>query len=106
MSWSAPDDGGSPIVSYVVTPYVAGVAQTPYEYASTATAELVTGLTNGTTYTFTVVATNSIGSSAPSSASNAVTPTAPSLQIVNGGAQAGRPQLGDQIIVTFDRIPT
>jgi hypothetical protein len=34
----------------------------------------VTGLTNGTTYTFTVKATNSIGQSAESAASNAVTP--------------------------------
>ena len=34
----------------------------------------MTGLTNGTAYTFTVVATNSVGSSAPSSPSNSVTP--------------------------------
>ena len=27
VSWSAPDDGGSPITAYVVTPYVNGVAQ-------------------------------------------------------------------------------
>jgi uncharacterized delta-60 repeat protein len=37
---------------------------------------VVTGLTNGTTYACTVTATNVIGPSAPSAASNSVTPTA------------------------------
>jgi uncharacterized protein (TIGR02145 family) len=37
----------------------------------------VTGLTNGTAYTFSVVATNAIGNSSPSTASSAVTPSAP-----------------------------
>ena len=37
----------------------------------------ITGLTNGTSYTFTVRARNSTGSSAASAASNAVTPAAP-----------------------------
>jgi hypothetical protein len=36
----------------------------------------VTGLTNGTIYTFTVSATNAIGPGSPSAASNAVTPSA------------------------------
>ena len=105
ISWSAPADGGSPITSYTVTPYVGGTAQRPYDFSSSATTELLTGLTNGTTYTFTVVATNAVGSSAPSSASNAVTPVGATLAIVNGGAQAGRPQFGDQIIVTFVPAP-
>jgi uncharacterized protein (TIGR02145 family) len=39
----------------------------------------VTGLTNGTAYTFTIVATNAIGNSSPSTASSAVTPSAPSF---------------------------
>ena len=35
----------------------------------------VTGLTNGATYTFTVIAANTLGPGTPSAASNAVTPS-------------------------------
>ncbi|MCX6512908.1 MAG: fibronectin type III domain-containing protein, partial [Actinobacteria bacterium] len=41
----------------------------------------VTGLTNGTGYTFTVTATNSVGSSSASSASNSITPFVGNLPI-------------------------
>lgn len=48
----------------------------------------ITGLTNGTGYTFTATATNSAGTSAPSSASSSVTPATvpspPTLQTCNG----------------------
>ncbi len=40
-----------------------------------ATSTTVTGLTNGTSYTFTVSATNAIGTGPASATSNAVTPT-------------------------------
>ena len=90
VSWLAPNNGGDPIISYTVTPYVGAVAQTPDTFVSTATSQTVTGLTDGTAYTFTVIATNTVGPSAPSATSSAVTPLAPSLTIVNGGG-AGRP---------------
>jgi Domain of unknown function (DUF1929)/Fibronectin type III domain len=76
VSWSAPDDGGSTITSYKVTPYIGSVAQTPTVVSGNpaATSTTVGGLTNGTTYTFTVSATNAVGSSAESAASDPVTP--------------------------------
>jgi hypothetical protein len=76
VNWTAPDNGGSAITKYTVTPYVGSNAQTPKEVTGSpaATSTTVTGLTNGTAYTFKVSATNAIGSSADSAASNAVTP--------------------------------
>jgi titin len=75
VSWTAPGfDGGTPVTGYAVTPYIGAVAQTPVVFASTATTQTVTGLTNGTTYTFTVAAINVVGTGAESAASNAVTP--------------------------------
>ena len=87
VSWSAPDDGGSPITSYVVTPSAAGAAQAGRTFASPATTRVVTGLTDGTSYSFSVVAVNAVGSGPPSTSSAAVTPLAPSLT-VSGGAKA------------------
>ena len=78
VSWSAPSNGGNPITSYTVTPYIGGTAQTATTVTGTtpATSTTVTGLTNGTAYTFTVTATNAIGTGPASTPSTAVTPTA------------------------------
>jgi hypothetical protein len=77
VSWTAPSsDGGSAITGYTVTPFVGTTAQTPVQVGAAQTSTLVTGLTNGTEYTFTVKATNGAGTSAASAASNAVTPKA------------------------------
>lgn len=76
VSWSPPtNDGGAPITKYTVT-------STPGLQTCATTGALscvVTGLTNGTTYGFRVVATNSVGDGPPSGASGATTPAVPPL---------------------------
>ncbi len=70
VSFSAPlSDGGSPITSYTVIASSGTITATGSSSPIT-----VTGLTNGTIYTFTVTATNAVGTSAPSLPSNSVTP--------------------------------
>lgn len=72
VSWAPPsDDGGSPVSSYTVKASPGGAIAT---VGGSTTSAVVTGLRNKTTYTFTVVATNAVGDSAPSEPSNAVTP--------------------------------
>lgn len=68
----APSSGGA-ADSYLVTSSPGALTCTA---TSPATSCTVSGLTNGTTYTFTSTATNSIGTSGSSSASTAVTPIA------------------------------
>jgi hypothetical protein len=76
VSWTAPSNGGSAIISYTVTPYIGSVAQptTTVTGNPPATSTPVTGLTNGTSYTFTVTATNAVGAGSASAPSPAVTP--------------------------------
>ena len=77
VSWTAPaSDGRSPITGYTVTASPGGASCT-VDAPAPATSCVVSGLTNGTAYTFTVVATNGVGDSQPSAASAAVTPVAP-----------------------------
>jgi len=72
VSFAAPSNTGQqPITGYTVTAAPGGA--TAHCAASPCT---VTGLTNGTAYTFTVTATNGVGTGAASASSNSVTPTA------------------------------
>jgi hypothetical protein len=76
VTWTAPsENGGSAITGYKVTPYKAGVAQSPDSDESGETSKTITGLTAGTAYTFKVAAVNAIGTGPDSAASNVVTPT-------------------------------
>ena len=70
VSWTTPSDtGGSAVTSYTATASPGGAT-----CASSSTACTIYGLENGTSYRFTVTASNAAGTSPASSRSNAVTP--------------------------------
>jgi hypothetical protein len=71
VSWTAPDDGGSSIIGYTVTASPDGATSIVSDSLRSAS---VTGLTNGTEYTFTVTATNDVGEGEASAPSDPVTP--------------------------------
>jgi hypothetical protein len=80
VSWTAPTGviAQAPVTDYVVQ-YSTNSGSTWTTFSdgtSTATSATVTGLTNGTAYTFRVAAVNGIGTGSYSSASSAVTPVA------------------------------
>jgi Fibronectin type III domain len=74
VTWVAPASNGSPITGYIITPYLAGTAQTPLSFDASTTTRTLTGLTHNSSYTFTVAAVNLAGTSNASSNSASVTP--------------------------------
>jgi hypothetical protein len=90
VAWSAPaDDGGSAITGYRITPFVGATAQTPTTVGAATTATRVTGLTNGTGYTFRVQAINAVGTGTESTASNAVVPKSSIFDFTTPGTVDG-----------------
>jgi hypothetical protein len=82
VHWTVPlTNGGAPITGYVVTPYIGFFAFPSHTFASPATSEVITGLTNGRTYVFKVAATNPIGVGTASVFSTGVTVGAPSAPL-------------------------
>ena len=88
VAYTAGATGGAAISTFTAT-------SSPGSVTGTGTSPItVSGLTNGTSYTFTVTATNANGTSTASSASNSVSPTIPTwsmdyLVIAGGGSSDG-----------------
>jgi outer membrane protein assembly factor BamB len=85
VDWTVPADNGHTITDFTITPSIGGVAGTPYVLPAGGSSQpgvlagahdsvAVPGLSDGTTYTFTVSADSVGGVSSSSSPSDAVTP--------------------------------
>ena len=91
ISFTAPVNGGSPITSYS-----ASCTPGPIAAVSSASPILVTNLSNGTAYTCSVTATNSFGSSVPSSPASVMPRAVPGVPTLNT-AEAGN----SKVVITF-----
>lgn len=69
VTWGAPSDGGAPITEYTITSSPGDIVA---KADAKATSTVITGLEIGTTYTFSVTATNMIGTG-PAAKTNSVT---------------------------------
>jgi Fibronectin type III domain/Calx-beta domain len=102
VSFAAPaSDGGNPVNAYTVTASPGGA-----KASSVSSPITVTGLTNGTTYTFKVTATNAAGTGPASSASKGVIPGTPpgaptAVQALSGSTKTNTGPL----TVTFKTPP-
>ena len=85
---------GGPATSYVMTAAPGGATCTVYSPATTCS---ISGLDNGTAYTFTAVAHNNSGSAGPSAPSNAVIPATKPTLVTSVSAVAGN----TNAVVTF-----
>ncbi|MES2932818.1 MAG: SBBP repeat-containing protein, partial [Pseudomonadota bacterium] len=85
VTFAAPTgNGGDAISGYTVTSNPAGGVDS--NAGSTSLSHLITGLTNGVAYTFTVTATNGVGAGTPSAASTSVMPNPPTTTSVTSSA--------------------
>jgi RHS repeat-associated protein len=73
LAWAAAADGGAPITTYTVNTVGGGPSAT----SNGPTSAVVTGLSPGTPHTFTITATNALGSGPASAATATVTPRGP-----------------------------
>jgi hypothetical protein len=75
VTWNDPTGSNSAVTGYIITSSPGGVTCTVT--SATATSCVVSGLTNGTAYTFTITSTGTGGSSTADGPTNAVTPAVP-----------------------------
>lgn len=81
VTFTAPQsDGGSPVTGYTATASPVG-GGTPVTATGGSSPITLTGLTDGTVYTVTVVATNAVGTSPSSAPTDRVTPAAPAAPL-------------------------
>jgi hypothetical protein len=98
VNWTLNNNGGKALSSITITPYLNGTtAQTPQNASTTtSTSHAFTGLTQLSSYTFKVTATNANGTSLESAASSSV--TVPSLisydYLVIAGGGGGASEFG------------
>ena len=95
LSWTAPSsNGGSAITDYVVQYSINGGSWTTFnDGTSTSTSATVTGLTNGSAYTFQVAAINAAGTGIHSASSLGVTPATTPGAPTNVTGTAGASQV-------------
>ena len=87
VSFTTPFDGKMPITGYTVTP---SPATSPATFTGATSPITVTNLASATAYTYTITATNAIGTSAASAASAAVTAT--TISETSDGATSASPR--------------
>ena len=87
VHWTVAHDGGTPITGYLLTIRNGDTTVDTVELDGVTDRYTVTGLTNGTTYTFQVTAINAMGSSEPGMIT--AVPTASSGGSTDGGASGG-----------------
>ena len=98
------NNGGSTITSYTATSSPSGITGTLNQAGSGTIT--VSGLAASTSYTFTVTATNAVGTSAASSASNSITTDVARQLWVSGRNNFGQLGLGDSGVYTYRSSPT
>lgn len=84
LSWLPPtDNGGFPLINYVITytDVAGGLTQRRYPSATDVSFN-ITGLTNGQSYTFNIIAKNSRGLSSTDASANATPMTTPTAPII------------------------